>query len=42
MLVGFALVTQAVYQRARSELTDSDSSTFQLKGFDEPIELYAA
>jgi class 3 adenylate cyclase len=36
------LVTQAVYQRARSELTDSDSSTFQLKGFDEPIELYAA
>jgi adenylate cyclase len=36
------LVTQAVYQRARSELQDSDSRTFQLKGFDDPIELYAA
>lgn len=36
------LVTQAVYQRVQSELQDSDSSTFQLKGFDNPIELYAA
>jgi adenylate cyclase len=36
------LVTQAVYQRARSDLQDSRSKTFQLKGFDAPIELYAA
>jgi adenylate cyclase len=36
------LVTQAVYQRARSDLPDSHSRTFQLKGFDVPIELYAA
>ena len=36
------LVTQDVYQRARSDLQDSRSKTFQLKGFDTPIELYAA
>jgi adenylate cyclase len=36
------LVTDAVYQRARSDLGDSQSRTFQLKGFDTPIELYAA
>ena len=36
------LVTEAVYQRARSDLQDSHSKTFQLKGFDTPIELYAA
>ena len=36
------LVTQAVYQRARSDLQESHSKTFQLKGFDAPIELYAA
>ncbi len=36
------LVTEAVYQRTRSDLPDSHSKTFQLKGFDVPIELYAA
>ncbi|MBR1195997.1 adenylate/guanylate cyclase domain-containing protein [Bradyrhizobium sp. AUGA SZCCT0240] len=36
------LVTQEVYQRARPDLKDSHSKTFQLKGFDAPIELYAA
>ena len=36
------LVTQEVYQRARPDLQDSQSKTFQLKGFDAPIELYAA
>jgi len=36
------LVTQAVYQRARSDLQDSHSKSFQLKGFDAPVELYTA
>ena len=36
------LVTQEVYQRARPDLQANDSKTFQLKGFDAPIELYAA
>jgi len=36
------LVTQAVYQRAQSDLQDSHPKAFQLKGFDAPIELYAA
>ena len=36
------LVTQAVYQRAQPDLKDSHSKAFQLKGFDVPIELYAA
>jgi adenylate cyclase len=36
------LVTDAVYQRARSDLQDSRSSTYRLKGFDTPVELYAA
>ena len=36
------LVTQAVYQRVQSELKDSHPKAFQLKGFDVPIELYAA
>ncbi|MGE9007393.1 adenylate/guanylate cyclase domain-containing protein [Leptospira interrogans] len=36
------LVTQEVYQRARPDLQESHSKTFQLKGFDAPIELYAA
>src|SRR6185436_621568 len=36
------LVTEAVYQRARSDLEDSHPKSFQLKGFDVPIELYAA
>jgi len=36
------LVTQAVYQRAQSDLTGSHAKPFQLKGFETPIELYAA
>ncbi|MBR1151948.1 adenylate/guanylate cyclase domain-containing protein [Bradyrhizobium sp. JYMT SZCCT0428] len=36
------LVTQEVYQRALPDLQDSHSKTFQLKGFDALIELYAA
>jgi adenylate cyclase len=36
------LVTHAVYQRAQSDLTDSHAKSFQLKGFEAPIELYAA
>lgn len=36
------LVTQAVYQRAQSDLTGSHGKRFQLKGFEDPIELYAA
>jgi adenylate cyclase len=36
------LVTEAVYQRAQSDLQESQPRTFQLKGFDTPTELYAA
>ncbi len=36
------LVTQDVYQRAQSDLAGSQAKTYQLKGFQEPIELYAA
>jgi class 3 adenylate cyclase len=36
------LVTQSVYQRAQSEMPDSYPKAFQLKGFDAPVELYAA
>jgi adenylate cyclase len=36
------LVTHSVYQRARSEMPDSQPKAFQLKGFDAPIELYPA
>lgn len=36
------LVTQAVYQRAQSDLTGSHGKRFQLRGFEDPIELYAA
>ncbi|WP_247276748.1 MULTISPECIES: adenylate/guanylate cyclase domain-containing protein [unclassified Bradyrhizobium] len=36
------LVTQAVYQRAQADLTGSHGKRFQLKGFEDPIELYAA
>lgn len=36
------LVTQAVYQRAQSDLTGSHAKQFQLKGFEAPVELYAA
>ena len=36
------LVTKAVFERAQPDLKDSRSKAFQLKGFDAPIELYAA
>src|SRR5204863_5209719 len=36
------LVTHSVYQRAQSEMPDSHPKAFQLKGFNAPIELYAA
>src|SRR5439155_2960935 len=36
------LVTQEVHQRAQSDLAGSQAKTFRLKGFQEPIELYAA
>jgi class 3 adenylate cyclase len=36
------LVTQAVFQRAQPDLNDSQPKAFQLKGFNTPIELYAA
>jgi adenylate cyclase len=36
------LVTKAVFDRAQPDLKDSQSKAFQLKGFDVPIELYAA
>ena len=36
------LVTKAVFDRAQSDLKDSQSKAFQLKGFNTPIELYAA
>ena len=35
-------VTQEVYRRAQSDLADSQPKAYQLKGFQEPIELYAA
>jgi len=39
---GQILVTQAVYEQARSELPDSTAREYQLKGFDAPVRLYAA
>jgi len=39
---GQILVTQAVYEQARAELGDSSPSDYRLKGFDEPVALYAA
>jgi adenylate cyclase len=36
------LVTQEVHQRAQSDLAGSQGKTYQLKGFQEPVELYAA
>ena len=36
------LVTRAVFERAQPDLKGSQSKAFQLKGFDVPIELYAA
>jgi adenylate cyclase len=39
---GQILVTEAVFEKARSELRDSTVQEYQLKGFDEPIRLYRA
>ena len=39
---GQILVTKAVFDRAQPDLKDTRSSAFQLKGFDTPVELYAA
>ena len=36
------LVTQAVYERALSDLSGSKAKEYRLKGFDSPIELYEA
>jgi adenylate cyclase len=36
------LVTQEVYQRAQSDLAGSQARAYELKGFEAPIELYAA
>jgi len=36
------LVTQQVYQRAQSDLAGSRPRAYQLKGFQQPIELYTA
>ena len=36
------LVTRAVFDRAQPDLQDSPSKAFQLKGFDRPVELFAA
>jgi len=36
------LVTEVVYQRARSDLSGSQAKAYRLKGFEAPIELYAA
>jgi adenylate cyclase len=38
---GEILLTEAVYNRARSELSDSHAQTFKLKGFDVPTKLWA-
>jgi class 3 adenylate cyclase len=39
---GQILVTKAVFDRTQPDLKGSQSKAFQLKGFDTPIELYAA
>ena len=36
------LVTQEVWRRAQPELSGSEAKSYQLKGFPDPIELYAA
>ena len=36
------LLTQAVYDRARSELSESHAQEYRLKGFDAPKKLWAA
>jgi class 3 adenylate cyclase len=39
---GRILVTRSVYDSARADLADSKGQDYELKGFDRPIELYAA
>ncbi len=39
---GEILLTESVYNRVRSELSDSRPQTFDLKGFDAPTKLWAA
>lgn len=39
---GQILVTQVVYEQARSELPNSTAREYELKGFDAPVRLYAA
>ena len=39
---GQILVTEAVYQSASAEFATSTANDYQLKGFDEPVALYAA
>ena len=39
---GQILVTEAVYRQAREALGDSKASDYRLKGFDQPVALYAA
>ena len=39
---GQTLVTEAVYERARARLEDSRPDAYRLKGFEAPIQLYAA
>ncbi len=39
---GEILITQAVYERAQSELMGSQPKDYQLKGFESPVTLYAA
>lgn len=38
---GGILVTQAVYDRARRELAESEGQEYHLKGFEKPVRLYA-
>ena len=40
-VAGEILLTQAVYERASSELTGSQPQEYRLKGFEAPIKLYA-
>lgn len=39
---GEILVTEAVFERAGSDMTDSPAKEYQLKGFEDPVRLYAA
>jgi class 3 adenylate cyclase len=39
---GAILVTEAVYERAQSDLTGSTAQEYELKGFAAPVKLYAA